>query len=115
MDRGNCCFHLSSTLTKATPPFFLAYIHVVYYFRHAADKLEPIFSKLVLTDQQCFRGAEGSETLLSMIPTTKVVDDLREAWATNPHKSSDDKWRDLEKKAEKNSIVHRAVCFFNAI
>ncbi|KAM6502420.1 prim-pol domain containing protein [Amanita muscaria] len=78
--------------------------------RHAADMLNQKFPDLVLADQECFDGENGSETLLSMLPPD-IVSSLRKDWTANPYKSSEDKWEDLKlkAKADKSSVLLRAL------
>ncbi|KAJ7600693.1 hypothetical protein C8J56DRAFT_14989 [Mycena floridula] len=74
--------------------------------KEALDYLAVIFTDLILEDQDCFGSEEGYETLIQLIPDTKVQQALRSKWAEDPDRSSTDKWRDLKdqiKKTEKGS------------
>jgi len=76
--------------------------------RSALDHLAIIFSDLILSDQDCFATEEGYESLLHLIPDTRVVDALRTKWSASS-RSSEEKWMDLKtqvKKYDKGS-VHR--------
>ncbi|KAL6302689.1 prim-pol domain-containing protein [Sparassis latifolia] len=67
----------------------------------ALGLLAPVFSDLILGDQDCFASEEGWQELLKLIPDGTIVEELRSAWEKKP-RSSDDKWDDLSKKVKKS-------------
>ncbi|KAK7472921.1 p48 polypeptide of DNA primase [Stygiomarasmius scandens] len=69
--------------------------------RAALDELVEIFPDLILDDQDCFGSEKGYEALLELIPDSKVVDGLREIWASDPTRSSIDKWKDFKNQIKK--------------
>ncbi|KAI0754234.1 prim-pol domain-containing protein [Daedaleopsis nitida] len=58
--------------------------------------LEPVFHDLILVKQNCFASEEGWQALLHLIPDKDIVANLREKWESEPDRSSEDKWQDLE-------------------
>jgi DNA primase small subunit len=56
------------------------------------------FDDIILRDQDCFRVAKQSETLLSLLPSSDVegVNKIREAWAKDTNRSSQRKWQDVQ-------------------
>ncbi len=80
----------------------MTYLH---FPRAALDYLRTIFGALVLSNQDCFRSTEGYEELLKAIPDSRVVDTMRTKWAASPSRSSEDKWNDLLKQAQKSQSV----------
>jgi len=63
--------------------------------------LSELFPDLILANQNCFASQEGSEELLQLIPDSKVVKGLTEAWKNDPNRSSDEKWSDLKGMVKK--------------
>jgi DNA primase small subunit len=66
--------------------------------RDALTELVPVFTDLVLEDQDCFASEEGYETLLEFLPVPSIVSALRQKWEADPERSSDLKWQDLKKE-----------------
>ncbi|KAH6914182.1 DNA primase catalytic subunit [Coprinopsis sp. MPI-PUGE-AT-0042] len=64
----------------------------------ALTELVPVFTDLVLEDQDCFASEEGYETLLEFLPVPAIVSTLRQKWEADPGRSSDLKWQDLKKE-----------------
>ena len=52
------------------------------------------FSRLVLSDQDCFANEAQSEVLLELLGDKEVSSRLRKKWAEAP-KGSEDKWADI--------------------
>nr|BAC76768.1 DNA primase catalytic subunit [Coprinopsis cinerea] len=72
----------------------------------ALEELVPIFSDLILGDQDSLASENGWETLLEFVPIPQVAERLRRKWSNDPDRSSDEKWADLKAEArefDKNS------------
>ncbi|KAH8814687.1 prim-pol domain-containing protein [Flagelloscypha sp. PMI_526] len=69
--------------------------------RSAVNKLNPLFYRIVLQDQDCFASEEGYNKLLKLIPDRKVVESLTEKWTPTDGKSSEDRWDDFRKEIKK--------------
>ncbi|KAF5370633.1 hypothetical protein D9758_002112 [Tetrapyrgos nigripes] len=69
--------------------------------KSALDELVEVFPDLVLDDQDCFGSEKGYESLLELIPDARVVEGLRTMWASDPTRSSADKWSDFKNQIKK--------------
>lgn len=69
----------------------------------AVDPLAVTFSELILADQDCFRSEAGWEELLKLIPDKGVTESLRDLWAEDIDRSSEQKWEDLKKEVRKTT------------
>lgn len=61
----------------------------------ALETLKKDFVTLILEDQDCFRSERGWETLLALLPSDPLVNELRRQWQADPGRSSEAKWNDL--------------------
>ena len=69
----------------------------------ALELLEPRFRDIILRDQDCFAEEAGWETLLQLIPDSKVASRLRERWE-GKSLSSAKKWADVEREEKKDDV-----------
>ncbi|KAF8492514.1 prim-pol domain-containing protein [Gautieria morchelliformis] len=74
----------------------------------ALDQLKNSFGELILSDQDCFASEEGWKSLLELIPDKSITSSLREEWATDPDRSSVDKWNDLKREIKRETKNHSA-------
>ncbi|KAG6821043.1 hypothetical protein H0H93_007933 [Arthromyces matolae] len=92
--------------SRSLPPPLQFKSRDAHMIRTAVDILKDTFTHVILSDQNLFASQQGYETLLEQIPDSQTVARLREKWADDPGRSSEEKWQDLKdeiKRYEKGS------------
>ena len=69
-------------------------------FREFINLLQDIFPPLILQDQDCFAGEAGAEELLALLPASAQIETLRKKWASDPDRSSEEKWDDVRNQVK---------------
>jgi len=75
----------------------LAFQVLLKLSREFINLLQEMFPPLILQDQDCFAGEAGAEELLALLPANEP---LRNKWAANPDRSSEQKWDDIRNQVK---------------
>lgn len=80
------------------------------HLSRSLEILKSSFAKTTLVDQDTFYTPEQSDRLLSLLPDKSLNDALHRKWASSPHRSSSNKWADIDALAKtgKSSTLNPA-------
>lgn len=75
------------------------------------DMLKSHFATTTLSEQDTFSSSEQTSRLLSLLPDKALNDSLRKKWDSAPHRSSANKWADIDALAKtgKSSTLNPAA------